>query len=334
MTPQCCISYTTDTGYLFPTFVSALLARRHAPADVADVAIFSINGVAELDRLFRRASESEGILFISVPERAIEGASAMLARLFLDRIAPPDYGHLLYIDGDTQITGSLAPLLATEVPAGQFCAVSDPMTFSLNGPSRHDRELVRHFASLGFDGAQQRNYFNSGVLRINREGWDEIGQASWKLFQKLRVAARYPDQDALNLVAMDRRIPISLTWNFPIFLRNARLQSTIEPRIVHYMGSPKPWHGAFQPWGPVAYRVYLEAVARYPELAPFLTRMPWRRRLRYRVQQYYKRLHENSVWGHGPRHREILNYEKSLRNVACAEAVAAEVGVSNPLRLA
>lgn len=319
MTADCCISYTTDPGYLFPSFVSAMQARRHTPADLADVAIFSVKGVAECDRVFRRACESEGILFFSVPETAIERVGAMLARLFLDRIAPAHYGHLLYIDGDTQIMGSLEPLVRTEVPSGQFCAANDPMTFSLDGGRGHDRSLVSYFASIGLENNRQRNYFNSGVLRINRDGWDRIGWESWKLFQNLKGKTRYPDQDALNLVAMDRRIPMSLSWNFPIFLRNARLEQAIDPRVVHYMGSPKPWHGAFLPWGGTEYLPYVEAVSRYPDLEQFLTRMPFYRRCRYILQQHYKRIHEISAWGKGSRHHEILNYEKRVgRDVVSA----------------
>ncbi len=174
--PSCCICYTTDPGYLFPTFVSAMQARLHTPADIADVAIFSIGGSAQQEEAFVRASAVEGIRFLSVPPDRLDGADAMLARLFLDRIVPADYGQLLYIDGDTQITGALTPLLQAQVPAGQFCATSDPMTFSLRSDGRSDHKLVSYFASLGLDGTRQRNYFNSGVLRINRTGWDEIGR--------------------------------------------------------------------------------------------------------------------------------------------------------------
>lgn len=282
------------------------------------MAIFSIAGSPELDRAFHQACELEGIRFIPVVQSKIEHAGAMLARLFLDRIAPAEYSQLLYIDGDTQIIGGLTPLLEAKIPAGQFCAVSDPMTFSLEGEGRHERALVDYFASIGLADDNHRNYFNSGVLRINRTGWDEIGLKAWQLFQDLKGKTRYPDQDALNLAAMDRRVPMSLAWNFPIFLRNARLEEAIKPRIVHYMGSPKPWHGAFLPWGSKEYEAYLAAVTRYPALAPFLTSMPWYRRLRYVLQQRYKRERETSVWGTGTRHSDILHYEDRIRNGAAS----------------
>ena len=265
--PSCCVCYTTDPGYLLPTFVSAMQARQHASAAKADVAIFSIGGDSGSERAFARVCAAEGISFYPVAETAVEGAGAMLARLFLDRIAPDLYQQFLYIDGDTQIAGSLDLLLDADVPKGQFLAVSDPMTFSLRGSNRHARDLTAYFSSLGISVQHQQNYFNSGVIRFNRDGWAEIGRDSWDMFRALRGRSRFPDQDALNLVAMDRRITMSMAWNFPIFLRNAKVEPQIKPRIYHYMGSPKPWHGSFPPWGAAEYEPYLTVVRRYPELA-------------------------------------------------------------------
>lgn len=38
--PPCCIVYTTDREYLFPTLVSAIQARHHASPEKADVVVF------------------------------------------------------------------------------------------------------------------------------------------------------------------------------------------------------------------------------------------------------------------------------------------------------
>lgn len=311
--PSCCICYTTDPGYILPTLMSARQARQFSSATKSDVAIFSIGGDHDLARVLGPICAAERIHLIPVKPRDIEGAGAMLARLFLDRLAPPGYDQLLYLDGDIQITGSLDPLLDCDVPKRHFMAVTDPMSFSLGGRSRQDRELADYFTEIGIPAERERHYFNSGVLHINRHGWDEIGRESWRLFQTLRARTRFPDQDALNLAAMERRIPMSLAWNFPIFLRNARVERLIKPRVIHYMGSPKPWHGSFPPWGAAQYQPYLELIARYPELAPYLKRMSPQRRIKYILQQRYKRAVENLTWGHGRRRQAILNYEGALQ---------------------
>ena len=313
--PNRCICYTTDAGYLFPTFVSATQARQHTPVDIADIVIFSIGAPAELDRVFSYACAAEQIRFISIFSGKIENASAMLARLFLNRILPDDYDQILYIDADTQISGMLAPILQIETPSNQFYAASDPMIFSLPGGRQHGQNISQYFTSLGLASDKQSNYFNSGVLRINRNGWNEIGQAAWSLYQKLHGNTHYPDQDALNIVAMEQRIPMSLAWNFPVFLRNAGLEHEITPRIIHYMGSPKPWHGEFMPWKLAEYAIYLETARKHPTLIPFLTRISWQRRLKYRLQQRYKQAQERTTWGNPQRQRKILRYENYVSNM-------------------
>jgi lipopolysaccharide biosynthesis glycosyltransferase len=307
--PSCCICYTTDQTYLLPTLVSAIQARRHADRAKADIAIFSFGASGRTDDLFCHAAQQEGINFYSTSPKVIEGANVMLARLFLSRIVPTNYDNFLYIDGDTQITNSLDPLIDYDVPNGRFLAASDPMTFAIPGPEKHGRELAAYFSSLGISSSQQTNYFNTGVLRINRNGWDDIGLLAWKLFNIHRGLSRFPDQDALNLAGIDCRIPMSLAWNFPIFMANARVKNQIKPRIYHFMGSPKPWHGAFLPWNESVHQPYLDIVQKYPDLEPYLPLMPSPKIARYFFQQQYKRILETVTWGLSDRRARILQYE-------------------------
>ncbi len=79
------------------------------------------------------------------------------------------------------------------------------------------------------------------------------------------------------------------------------------------MSNPKPWHGQFPPWRPAEYETYLTTARRYPALAPFLPHMPRRRKLKYLLQQEYKRIQQTMAWGHGARHREILS-DETIRN--------------------
>lgn len=315
MTAPLCICYTADPGYLFPSLVSAIQARQHSAPQTADVIIFSIGADKTTNALFQRACSAEGVGFMPIKAGLPDGADAMLARLFLNRFVPDDYSELLYLDGDTQIENSLMPLLHAPVLPGHFCAAPDPMIFSLPKNTRGGKnELSEYFSNLGLSQERQSHYFNSGVLRINRNGWDEIGANAWELFKTLCGRSRFPDQDALNLAAGERHIPMSLAWNFPVFLRNARLEGKITPHIVHYMGRPKPWHGQFAPWQWRNYDCYLEVLSRHPELAPYLTSMSQPRRIKYALQQRYKQLAETKGWGFGFRHRAILDYEAGIQS--------------------
>lgn len=320
MAPTSCIVYTTDLGYLIPTLVSAIQARNNTAAGLADVLIFGVGIAEEASLLFAGACDAERIKFINLKSDQFETSNAMLARLFVARFAPSEYRDFLYIDGDTQITGPLDPLLRAAIPDGCFMAANDPMTFELPLDGPVNPEWARYFQSIGISLEQANNYFNTGMIRFNRDGWDEIGRAAWLKYQQLRAISRFPDQDALNIVAGDSRIPVSLAWNFPIFLKNARIEASIMPRIYHYMGSPKPWHGNFSPWNAAVHRPYRDLILRYPDLARFLTAMTQARKLRYFFQQYYKRGLETVVWGMGAKRTRILQYERQLATLGRSES--------------
>jgi lipopolysaccharide biosynthesis glycosyltransferase len=248
---------------------------------------------------------------MAVDPATIENTSPMMSRLFLDRFLPTQYTQVLYIDGDVHVSRSLDPLLEADVPAGHFLAANDPMTFLLHDRDALSRDLSQHLASIGLSQQQAERYFNTGVLRINRAGWDEIGQRAWKLTQQGAGQSRFPDQDPLNVVAADNHIPLSLTWNFPIFMRNARVQAEINPCITHFMSSPKPWHGAYPPWNAKACIPYRDAIASYPALRSYRQSLSARRKVHYRLLQTYKKLYETWAWGYSERRQRILGYEKA-----------------------
>lgn len=317
LNPACCIVFTTDSQYLFPTLVSATQARRHASPAKADVIIFCVDMPAATRAVFAPICQREGIGLRSVPGAVIEGQTAMLARLFLNRFVPAGYTQYLYLDGDVQIAGSLDPLIDAEVPPGHFMAANDPITFLLADRGRFSRELALHMRSIGLTGDQALGYFNSGVLRIAREGWDEVGREAWHFFQHSGTSRRFPDQDALNVVGVERRLPLPLAWNYPVFLGNARVAGQIQPRITHFMSSPKPWHGAFAPWTREACQPYLDALATYPALRPFHRPMPRHKRWIYTLQQQVKRCQETLTWGFSRRRGRVLRYE-----ARCASTLA------------
>jgi hypothetical protein len=309
--PPCCICYTSDPSYLLPTFVSAVQARAAAAVDKADVAIISFGADAATERAFKNACDAEGIRFCPTAAEWIDGATALFARLFLTRLVPEEYQQLLHIDGDTQISGSLDALIEAPVPAGHFMAATDPMTFELGKAGPQNQRVADHFKNIGIP--HGHTYFNAGVLRINRDGWDEIGQAAWAMFRKNKPTLRFLEQDALNIVGAARHIPMSLAWNFPIFLRNGRVESTIRPIIYHFMSKPKPWQGVFEPWTEEFYQPYGDCIRTYPELAPYLRTISGRQRLKYFLQQHYKKQVETLTWGFGARRGRILSHERDLR---------------------
>jgi lipopolysaccharide biosynthesis glycosyltransferase len=315
--PACCIVFTTDSQYLFPTLVSSMQARRHASPEKAAVIIFCIDMDPHTREVFGPICEREGIDLRSVPSPVIEHQTAMLARLFLNRFVPAQFTQYLYLDGDVQVHGSLDPLIDVEVPPGHFMAANDPITFLLADRGKFSRDLASHMRSLALTEEQAHGYFNSGVLRIAREGWDEIGSRAWQFFQHSGTSRRFPDQDALNVVGLGHRLPLALAWNYPVFFANARVAKQIQPRITHFMSSPKPWQGHFSPWTREACQPYSDALATYPSLRSFHRPMPFRRKCVYALQQQVKRCQEILTWGFSRRRQRVLHYEQG-----CVSALA------------
>jgi len=307
-----CVCYTTDTSYLFPTFASAVQARANVSVDIADVVILGFDISPDASRVFSQVCAREGIIYLEFTRADIRHASAMMARLFLGNLLPDRYERFLYIDGDTQIKGSLDGLLDTVVPAGKFFAVADPMVFALGDSDRHGKKIEEHFQNMGISPDQEMKYFNTGVIYADRNGWHQIGLDAWHCFEAQPTISRFPDQDVLNLVGLKHCLPLSLAWNFPVFMFNARVANSIKPRIIHYMSQPKPWEGIFPPWKKEDNKYYRDIIRKYTDLSVYCGTMTARVRIKYYMQQRYKKVMEYFTWARSKKNHRILAYEASL----------------------
>ncbi len=316
MSVQTCVCYCTDQSYLFPTLVSALQARAHAAADIADIIIVCFDVDAVTFSIAGSICKKNNIIIFSRSRSDIDGASAMLGRLYLDEILPENYRNILYVDGDTQIKYCLNELLSCPPPKEHFFASADPMVFLLEDDSREGEGVREHFVDIGLTSQKSTLYFNTGVLYFHRSAWAAIAEQARTIIRSQSRMSRFPDQDILNLVGIERVLPMSLSWNFPVFLFNADLEDTIQPKIVHYMSQPKPWEGIFRPWQAVDYEPYPAFVAAYPEISGLWKSSSPLRKARYLAQQNYKRFCETRRWGRGPLHTRILDYEARCRNGA------------------
>ncbi|HEY3695991.1 glycosyltransferase family 8 protein [Phenylobacterium sp.] len=285
--PRGCVCYVIDEGYLFPTLVSALQARAHVPPAVADVVIACIGEPTAHSEAVAAVAAARGVHFIRASHADIDGLHVMFGRFFLSEILPAHYRRVVYIDGDTQVRGALEPLFRADVPAGGFLACRDPAILFAQHDLAHRRRLAAYRQQIGLTGAAE-DYFNSGVLVIDRAGWGAIAETCLGVYRERGEAFRFPDQDALNLGARDACTLISNRWNFPGFLIGSRAEAVALPRIYHFMSNPRPWNVAAQPWGEAWGAPYRGLLADHPELSflkPSKSRMHV---VRYCVQQFVK----------------------------------------------
>ena len=272
-----CIAYVTDENYLFPTAVSALQARRAASASTDVVIVFTerfrhhdealdfcnsaglivVDGSQLLAERFAKIDRSDFQARITI---------AAMGRLLLSDLLPRHYRQVIYIDGDTQIVGDLAPLEELIVQPGKLVAAMDYTS-------------IIEAAQTG----QKSGYFNSGVLKFDPADW--IGPAAFEYF--IRHGGHLHDQGALNSVAGDAGIFISNRWNFP---RQFLHLLDKHPTIIHFASHPKPWDGVYFPCSRAHTAVYGDVLQNYPCLSPFVRKISLTRRMAYRLRSFRNRM--------------------------------------------
>jgi lipopolysaccharide biosynthesis glycosyltransferase len=168
---------------------------------------------------------------------------AMWFRIFLPDLLP-DADRVLYLDVDTIVTDSLAPLVELDLDGHYLGAVTN--VFQQNHMHRP--------RDLGLAGPEV--YFNSGVLLMNLEEMRRDRSAAALRDYAIENGDRieWPDQDALNVVLGGKRLPLEPRWNvmnslrFPwsadVFGADAVEDALRRPAIRHFEGPGhnKPWH--------------------------------------------------------------------------------------------
>jgi hypothetical protein len=310
--PDCCICYCTDPGYLFPTLLSASQVRMSTDPNLADVLIVAIGFDDGLRSITTRICAREGVKLVCFDRIAIDKMPSAYARLFLDRLLPEQYNSFLYLDGDTQIRSPLDDLLRADPPSTLQAAI-DPMAFLLDKPSRRGRRIRGYMSCLGLDESQSTRYFNSGVLRANRTNWASICRDALLFARTKPERCLFNDQCALNYALHGTHIPISLKWNFPIFMRNSGVEGHINPAIYHFMSNPRPWFGDYPPWNKAFSAPYPAFIQKHSELLPYIPPpLSFARMIKYTLQQRLKQFTEVATWRFGSRSSAILDYERSV----------------------
>jgi lipopolysaccharide biosynthesis glycosyltransferase len=307
-----CVCFTTDLGYLFPTLLSAIQARKFAGRDVADVVIILFDAGDYADLVLEICRE-EHIVPILAGSSILGEHTAMYARLFMDELLPAQYERILYVDGDVQIRLSLDELLQLDLAGKWFSAVADPMAVLLHQGDKQAGQIADYFGSLGVKSELTTPYFNSGILLINRETWGRISEDALTFLAQHPELCRFQDQSALNFAGHQHFLPMSFRWNFPIFFRNCGVEDAIFPGIYHFMSKPKPWHGSFAPWTQEFVTPYTALSMRYPGLAALIPPMRRKDRLKYKLQQNFKRVQETLTWRLTARRDGILAFNAAAK---------------------
>jgi lipopolysaccharide biosynthesis glycosyltransferase len=205
---------------------------------------------------------------------------AVFRRLFLDELLPARFERIVSVDSDMLIVRPGLKRLESFDLSGRPLAAAYDMIFYMDFKGDAlARRFQRTRRSLGL--ALETPYFNAGLMAIDRAEWRRLALAE-RVARALRDAPeRFPfnEQDALNATLQGDFAPLSPRFNFmgDFFLLD--LERRIEPIVLHFVNTPKPWE--LELWRGEArfaenYRDWFSS-SPWPELARAPPAPVWRR---------------------------------------------------------
>ena len=290
---------TSSSGYIIATAIDrafvepacVLLASIAANADIAeaDLVVYGL-GLTQRDRdcLAQSCNAMGNKLSVidlgsaanrlkKLPVTLTVPSVVAYARMLVPEILPHSASRLLYLDSDIVVIDSLRPLFETKLAGAIIGAVPDTTAPWVDLSFRSD---VLKLSDPNF-------YFNSGVLLIDVEAWQNQGltQKAFAFNENLPPDTRlsYPDQDVLNAVLADSWLPLDRRWNFfgladqgPMNLQRYLEEAT----IVHFASGKKPWlNGSTHP----GKQIYLD----HRKLTPF-AQIPLDSLVKHRLKQFLR----------------------------------------------
>ncbi|EPK5866144.1 glycosyltransferase family 8 protein, partial [Acinetobacter baumannii] len=146
--------------------------------------------------------------------------TAIYYRLSIASILKDKLDNFWYLDADILCVDSIKGMLSIDINNYVLAAVQDKCM------------KPDYIESIGLN--SNNKYFNSGVLFINVKAWNDF-----QVFEKFNQLIskrdyKFPDQDVLNILLVNKVNFIDEKFNF-------FTQEKIDPVLIHFVSSPKPW---------------------------------------------------------------------------------------------
>lgn len=151
---------------------------------------------------------------------------SMYYRLVIPGILSGITNRVLYLDADIICNGSISELVHANIDNYVIAASLDLAVISNHS---------EYISNLGLD--KKDNYFNSGVMLINIDKWNDghvLSDFNEIIFNQ---KYKFPDQDVLNITLQHK--VLLLDGKFNTFSINYESYNTAA--FVHFAGENKPW---------------------------------------------------------------------------------------------
>ncbi|MBD2178842.1 glycosyltransferase family 8 protein [Pseudanabaena sp. FACHB-1998] len=170
-------------------------------------------------------------------------------RIFLADLLDSEIKKVVFLDCDLIVRKDIVELWSIDVSNYSHAAAIE------NGVD------IAHKDSIGIK--ENFHYFNAGVMLINLEYWrsNSVAEKAVEYINKNTNKIQLWDQDVLNFILQSQWLVINSTWNatWIVFMSSAwtnynfttlKCQElkdiSLDPSIIHFTGSEKPWHSYYE----------------------------------------------------------------------------------------
>ena len=144
-------------------------------------------------------------------------------RLFIPYFLPKEISRIIYLDVDMIALKDVSLLWSTDLKGKIIGAVKDQMDVVSNPWGG-----ILNYKNFGMESTD--NYFNSGLLVIDREKWEgfEVTKKVIQCVDANKEFANFPDQYGLNVVLHKNWLSLPPQWNC---FSNIDME---DPHIIHF----------------------------------------------------------------------------------------------------
>jgi lipopolysaccharide biosynthesis glycosyltransferase len=263
------VFYATDAGFAVPTLASIASLRRWPSAKNLAVNVLLLGMTEPQVAAFEERSADLSIKLHTLANERLADFNnknfnqthvplTTLARFLIPEFnRDNELSDVLYVDGDTWFVRDPKDLIELPAPELGLLASEDQSSFYVNDIGATGKVVSAYFNAIGVD--RSKGYFNAGVLKCRTGEWARLSDGCLAFLRSNLAICRYHDQSALNAVAGKIRTRLSPAWNFQTPYWAWNVTEFAEPKLLHFVGGPKPWMGMLRAWSAI-YPEYSAAI--------------------------------------------------------------------------